>query len=254
MTLLTCAAVRRRLAAFHDRELPIAELISVESHVKDCPPCARELRDMQQLGEALRQAAAPAVAEDWAGLAPGVVSRMCAEAEESFRARTSRLFEDMHFVWIGLASTAASLLCAAIALGTVSSAATERHDSLAGVFAVMAAPSGSDLNPARLDWRYRVPSVPQNGVVQRTLEDSVLTGTVSDMDSMLALSAVVTRDGSVADLSILTNDHDGRRVTSLLDAISQARLQPAELAGSPVAVNLVWLVAQTTVKPIRGRS
>ena len=25
-------------------------------------------------------------------------------------------------------------------------------------------------------------------------------------------------------------------------------LQPAELAGSPVAVNLVWLLAQTTVK------
>jgi len=49
-------------------------------------------------------------------------------------------------------------------------------------------------DPARLDWRYRVPSVPQDGVVQRTLEDSVLTGTVSDMDSMLALSAVVTRD------------------------------------------------------------
>lgn len=254
MTLLTCAAVRRRLAAFHDRELPIADMIAVESHLHDCPPCARELREIERVGDALRLAAAPAPADDFAGLAPGIVGRMCAEEEASLRARAARLFEDMHLVWIGLASTVASLLCAAIALGTVSSATTERHDSLAGVFAVMAAPSGSDLNPARLDWRYRVPSVPQDGVVQRTLEDNILTDTVSDMDSMLALSAVVTRDGSVADLSILTNDHDRRRVTSLLDAISQARLQPAELAGSPVAVNLVWLVAQTTVKPIRGRS
>ena len=50
MTLLTCAAVRRRLAAYHDRELPVAELISVESHVKDCPPCTRELRDLQAVG------------------------------------------------------------------------------------------------------------------------------------------------------------------------------------------------------------
>jgi hypothetical protein len=254
MTLLTCAAVRRRLAAFHDRELPIADLISVEGHIKDCPPCARELRELERVGDALRLAAAPGPADDWAGLAPGVVSRMSAEHDESFRARTSRFFEDMHFVWIGLASTAASLLCAAIALGTVSSAAHERHDSLAAVFAVMAAPSGSDLKPARLDWRYRVPSVPQDGVVQRTLESSILADSVSDMDTMLALSAVVTKDGSVADLSILWNDRDRRHVSGLLEAISQARLQPAALEGSPVAVNLVWLVAQTTVKPIRGRS
>jgi Putative zinc-finger len=252
MTLLTCAAVRRRLAAFHDRELPIADLIAFESHIHDCPPCARELRELEEVGDALRLAAAPGPAEDWAGLAPGVLSRMSAENEASWRARAGRLFEDLHFVWIGLASTVASLLCAAIALGTVASASTERHDSLAAVFAVMAAPSGSDLNPARLDWRYRVPSVPQDGVVQRTLENSVLTDSVSDMDTMLALSAVVTRDGSVSDLSVLRNTTDRHQVSSILDAISQARLQPAELAGSPVAVNLVWLVAQTTVKP-RGR-
>ena len=45
------------------------------------------------------------------------------------------------------------------------------------------------------------------------------------------------------------HDRHGRQVSSILDAISQTRLQPAELAGSPVAVNLVWLLAQTTVKP-----
>lgn len=254
MTAFTCATVRDRLEALHDRELPVRAQIAVEAHLRECRGCRDTLQDLRELGEALRRAAAPPPPDEWTGVRSGVISRMRAEANEAWPAKLGRMFDDMHLVWIGLASTAASLLCAAIALGTVSSAATERHDSLAGVFAVMAAPSGSDLNPARLDWRYRVPSVPQDGVVQRTLEDNILTDTVSDMDSMLALSAVVTRDGSVADLSILTNDHDGRRVTSLLDAISQARLQPAELAGSPVAVNLVWLVAQTTVKPIRGRS
>jgi Putative zinc-finger len=253
MTLLTCAAVRRRLAAFHDRELPIGDQIAFESHIKDCPPCARELREIEGIGNALRLAAAPGPADDWAGLAPGVVSRMRVEHEDSWRARAGRMMEDLHFVWIGLASTVASLLCAAIALGTVASASTERHDSLAGVIAVMAAPSGSDLNPARLDWRYRVPSVPQDGVVQRTLESSVLSETVADLDTMLAIRAVVTREGSLEDVSVLKNDRDREHVTNILDAISQARLQPAELAGSPIAVNLVWLVAQTTVKP-RGRS
>jgi hypothetical protein len=91
-------------------------------------------------------------------------------------------------------------------------------------------------------------------MVQQTLERNVLSDGTSDVDSMLALSAVVTRDGSVADVSVLRNSTGREPMTSLLSAISQARLQPAELEGSPIAVNLVWLVAQTTVRPIRGRS
>ena len=249
MRLLTCAAVRRRLAAFHDRELPVAEMISFEGHLKGCPPCAGELAELEEIGSLLRTAAAPVAAEEWEGLAPGVVGRMCAENHESLRARMGRVFEDMHLVWIALASTTATFLCGAIALGTLQFASPERHDSMAAVIAVMAAPSGSDLNPARLDGRYRFPSVPQDGVVQRTLESTALADGVSDIDRMLAVSAVVTREGFVSDLEVLGNDRHSRQISSILDAISQTRLQPAELGGSPIAVNLVWLLAQTTVKP-----
>ena len=49
MTLLTCAAVRRRLPAFYDRELPIPDLIAIESHVSGCPPCSGELRELREL-------------------------------------------------------------------------------------------------------------------------------------------------------------------------------------------------------------
>ena len=49
MRLLTCATVRRRLAAFHDRELPVAEMISFEGHIKDCPPCAGELAELEEI-------------------------------------------------------------------------------------------------------------------------------------------------------------------------------------------------------------
>jgi hypothetical protein len=263
MRLLTCATVRRRLAAFHDRELPVGEMISFESHIKDCPPCAGELAELQNVGNLLRMAAAPAPADEWAGLAPGVVGRMCAENHESLRARVGRVFEDMHFVWIALASTTATFLCGAVALGTLQFASPERHDSMAAVIAVMAAPSGSDLNPARLDGRYRFPSVPQDSVVQRMLESTALADGVSDTDTMLAVSAVVTREGRVSDVAVLGNDRHGHQISSILDAISQVRLEPAELGwatsqtlgrarvgdGSPVAVNLVWLLAQTTVKP-----
>jgi anti-sigma factor RsiW len=246
MTLLTCTAVRRRLEAFHDRELPVAELIALESHIKDCSGCDEELRELGSVGDALRLAAAPGPADDWTGLAPGVVARIRAENHESLRARAERLFEDLHLIWIGLASTTATLLCGVIALGTLHFASPERPDSMAAMIAVMAEPLGSDLNPARLDSRYQFPRVPQNGDVQRTLESVAVSDHVSD-DMMLAVSAVVTREGGVADLSVLTNDRD-RRVTSILDALSRARLQPAEFGGSPVAVNLVWILAQTTVK------
>jgi hypothetical protein len=244
MTLLTCAAVRRRLAAYHDRELPVPELISVEGHVKDCPPCARELRGLQSVREALRLAAAPGPADDWTGLAPGVISRMRAEAEESWSARAGRLFEDLHLVWIGLASTAATFLCGAVVLGMLHFASPERQDSLVNVIAVMAAPPGSDLNPMRLNNRMQLPSLPvSGGVVGDTLESRV-----SQQDLVLALSAVVTKEGRVSGLSVLSNDHDQKNVKEILKAISEGRLEPAQFAGVPVAVNLVWLVAHTTVR------
>ena len=151
MTLLTCAAVRRRLAAFHDRELPVGEMIAIETHIQECPPCAKELRELRSVGDALRAAAAPAPSDDWTGLQSGVISRMRAEAHESLGARAHRMFEDMHLVWIGLASTAATFLCGGIVLSMLQFASPERGDSLAAVIAVMSAPLGSDLNPARLD-------------------------------------------------------------------------------------------------------
>jgi hypothetical protein len=39
-----------------------------------------------------------------------------------------------------------------------------------------------------------------------------------------------------------------RVVENLMDAISRARFEPAQKAGLPVAVNMVWLVAHTTVR------
>jgi hypothetical protein len=245
MTLLTCAAVRRRLAAYHDRELPVPELISVEAHVKDCPPCGRELGELQSVGEALRLAAAPGPADDWTGLAPGVVGRMRAEASESWSARAERLSEDLHLVWIGLASTTATFVCGAIALGMMQLTTPEQQDSLGKVIPVVLSLPGSDLNPMRLNQEMQLPSLPlSGGVVGDTLESRAS----DDEDLVLALSAVVTKEGRVAGLSVLSDDHERQNVREILNAISQGRLEPAHFAGAPVAVNLVWLVTHTTVR------
>ena len=173
-----------------------------------------------------------------------MISRLRAEAHESWPARVDRAFDDMHLVWIGLAATTATFVCAAAVLGMLQFASPERNDSLKSVIAVLAAPSGSDLNPARLDGRFSVPSIPENGVVYATLESNLMQG-----ERVLPLSAIVTREGRVSGLEVLSNDHDLREVIALVNALSRGRLEPAQFGGSPVAVNLVWLVAHTTVRP-----
>lgn len=244
MTLFTCAAVRRRLASYHDRELPIQELIAVEGHLKGCPPCASELRELEAVGDMLRLAAAPGPADDWTGLAPGVISRMRAEENESWAARAGRLFEDLHLVWIGLASTAATFLCGAAVLGMLHVASPERADSLSSMFAALAAPPGSDLNPVSFDLRMRAPSLPVTGGPVA----EVLAGRQATEDLVVALAASVSREGHISHVSVLGDGHDPQQVDEILDAISRGRLEPARFGGSPVAVNLVWLVAQTTVR------
>jgi putative zinc finger protein len=243
MTLLTCAAVERRLAAFHDSELPVGEMIAVEGHVQTCPPCARRLGELRAVGDLLRAAAAPAPSDDWTGLQPGVISRMRAEAHESLAARADRMFEDMHLVWIGLASTAATFLCGAIVLGMLQFASPERNDSLAGMMAVFSAPLGSDLNPTQLDGSTSVPStVPGDEEIQATL-----AGSSSPDNLVLPLTVVVTREGRVSGVAVLANDHGGD-VRHVLYAISRTRLQPAQTRDGPVAVSLVWVLTHMTVK------
>lgn len=250
MTSLTCTAARRRLAAFHDDELPIQDRISVQGHLNGCDGCLAALQGYVELSAGLRLAAAPGPADDWTGLQPGVISRMRAEADEAWPARVGRLFDDMHLVWIGLASTAATFLCGAVVLGMLHFASPEREDSLRAMIVAMAAIPGSDLNPASMDGlMIQAPSVPEDGIVKASLERS---GTEGEL--MLAFAAVITREGKISGMEALGADRGRRQVAQLIDEISRGRLEPARYGSDPIAVNLVWLVEHMTVKPTSSRS
>jgi hypothetical protein len=243
MTLLTCGAVRRRLPAFHDRELPIRDLIAIESHVAHCEGCGSELRGLRSLGDVLRMVAAPAAADDWTGVQSGVIGRMRAEAHESLTARTGRMFDDLHLIWIGMAATVATFLCGAVALSALHFASPERDDSLAAMINVISAPAGSNLNPLRVDHFLQFPSVPERGSIE-----AMLAQPVSREELTLALSAVVTREGRVAGVSVLTTEQGPKELNPILDVLSRGHLEPGRLGTSPVAVNLVWLLTHTTVR------
>lgn len=251
MTSLTCAAVRRRLAEFHDDELPIQQRISVQGHLNACDGCAAELHGYFGVTAALRLAAAPGPADDWRGLQPGVISRMRAEANEAWPARVARLFDDMHLVWIGLASTAATILCGMVALSMLHYASPEREDSLRAMIVAMAATPGSNLNPASMDGlMIQAPSVPiEDGIVKASLERS---GTEGEL--MLAFAAVITREGKISGMEALGADRGRRQAAQLIDEISRGRLEPARYGTDPIAVNLVWLVEHMTVKPATART
>lgn len=249
--LMTCASVQRRLQGFHDRELPVRELIAVESHLADCPPCTKDLRALSLIGDALRLAAAPPPADNWTGVQPGVISRMRAEDNESFAARTRRFIDDVHLVWIALASATATVVLAGSILSILATR-PGRDDSMAAVFAVLGAKPGSNLNPAPLDGRgldlgptpVLVPTVPREGVVFATLQNSPLPD-----DVVVPLSLNVTREGQVRGVEMLDRTGHQEILQTLIHEIGKGRLEPALYGGDPIAVSLVWLLTHTTVKP-----
>lgn len=250
MTGLTCAAVRQRLAAFHDDELGVQDRIAVQAHVNACVGCQAELGGYQAVSAALRLAAAPGPADDWTGLTPGVISRMRAEASEAWLARMGRMFDDMHLVWIALASTAGTLLVGAIVLGMLRFASPERDDSLRGLLAIVSAVPGSDLNPAGIDGlAVQAPSVPEDGIINASLERSG-----QGAEQMLAFATVITRDGNIAAMQALGDGRGSRQVAALINELSRGRLEPARYGTDPLAVSMVWVVEHVTVKPAAARS
>jgi anti-sigma factor RsiW len=249
MIYLGCSAARRNLPLLHDGELPIDEQIVIRAHLAMCPSCAMEAERMEAIREAVRAGAALRIHhEDLVGMQAGVVSRMKAERYESLFSRVGRMFEDMHLVWSGVGATAAAVACVTIVIGMLASAPTARPDSLAALLSVMASP-GSDLNPVRPVLNQAIMLLP------RALPDAAVSAAemndTRNSDAVVALSAVVTREGRVANLRPLSSSDS--EMVNLLDTVSRARFEPGRSGGSPVAVNMIWLIARTTVRGnIRG--
>jgi hypothetical protein len=250
MKVLGCGATRRRLHAFHDEELPIADQIAVSAHVEWCDACAAELAHLRLVRSTLRAATYGRLAlspDEEISLQASVISRMKAEQTTSFVAQMREMFEDMHLVYAGLGGAAAAMVCVVIMLGMMRFATTERPDSLAGMVAVLGSP-GSNLNP--------VPPLPRIQMPRPLNLSSFSTDPDWTGESLIMMAAIVTKEGTVIDLALL--DPGGGRssaqtgkskaVEDLLGAVSRARFEPGKVDGLPVAVNMVWVVEHTTVR------
>jgi hypothetical protein len=238
MKTLTCPAARRLLHAFHDEELPISDQIAVDAHLEWCDRCAADFAALGCLRRALRALTPGRAALSWedeASLQRSVVSRVKAERATSWAAQAREMFDDMQLVYAGAGATMAAIL------------------SVVFMISVMRfAPSpGSNQNPVQVDEHVLMP---------RALNEPFATPPSGGGDTAFMLAAVVTREGTIENLELLRpvsgptaapGTDEARVVEHLLGAVSRARFEPARVAGLPVAVNMVWLVAHTTVRASR---
>jgi hypothetical protein len=247
MKAFTCAAVRKRLEAFHDRELDVADEVAVSGHLARCEQCAAELADLEDLRGALlafapsREAHA-SLEVDEERFTAVVVNRAKAERDASFLARVRDLFEDMRPVYAGFGSFGATTVCLVIMLSMMRFATSERPDSLAAMVTVLAAPhecdSGNDftdISGCRARWEARF---------QRANEDA-------EQDAVFTLeAAVVTRGGHLANHATLRAQRrrgEPSVIDSMLDAMSRSRID-GQSPQQPQTPNMIWLVEHATVR------
>jgi hypothetical protein len=248
MTPLTCAATRRRLQAFHDRELAVPDQIAVGAHLEWCDHCAAALADLRAVGSALRAFAPGRIAasiDESGAFQRAVLNRVKAEREAGFFVRVRDMFDDMHLVYAGLGATAATLVCVVIMLSMMRFASVERPDSLAAILSVLSTPAECQSSNDFIDefgCRARY-----SGRFQRANE-------AAEQDVVFELdSVIISSKGRVPNIELLRTRIHRRNVASqvemidrLLDSVWSSRVEVATWA--PSSGNMLRLIERATVR------
>jgi hypothetical protein len=251
---LDCRAAQQMLEPFMDGELPVSDQVALESHLRWCRVCAARVEDMQLIGASLRLTSCVLRSQDHAddslsSVQSEVLTRIQTEREESMWAQVRDMCTDMRFFWPAVGASCALAACLCVAAAGMAVTSDEKPDSLAGMIEMLANP-GSDQNPMRLDGAMAAPPRALNGAGLESLPGD---------DAVVAVAAVVTREGRVANYEVLFSERASVRrhdtavetddMSSVVNAMKQSRFAPAQaIDGAPVAVNMVWLLARTTVK------
>ncbi len=265
-----CEYAREHLDGFVDGELSVDEQVAVESHLRWCRTCAARVEDLQLIGDSIRLGSlAPRPDDEDARtvshLQSSVLIRVRAEEELSFGARFRDMFIDMRLLWPALGATSAVTVGLALALSVLHSTTLERPESLATMLESLSDPGGerTPLMPghtARVD-PYTGAYLDSNrsgGIsVPRAVDDGAGFETMPEQDAIIAVAAVVSREGRISNYEVLNHERSGRESRGLhandvemLDAaVRQSRFSPAQTpVGRAVAVNMVWLIVMTTVQ------
>lgn len=251
-----CAEVRERLEAFYDGELPVEERADIQNHLGECIACSLAAEDLSMLGASMRELAAQTVDgipdEPLRRMSNRVLERVRVEEQFSLRSQVRGLFQDMHLVWAGLGATVAMLICVIGSASVLHAANQQQPGSFADTISILANP-GSNANPMRLN--YEMLSACPDAVERRTCAPiAVMESPIAmlEEDGEYALSAVISRDGRVQGVEVINQSRGLHpRVNAMLNDAYRVQFAPAQArGGDAVAVSMVWLVSNTTV---RGR-
>lgn len=246
MKAFTCAATRRRLDAFHDRELPIADEIAVGAHLEWCAECAAESAEIRSVGAALRTIAPGRAAlsnDEAAGFSVAVVARLKAERDASIATCVRLMFDDLRLLYVGVSATVAATMALMAMVGMMRFATAARPDSLAAILNVMATPFGCDASTSE---------IPDAMVCRaRWVKSFQRANETAEQDTVFTLDAVVIQEGQLANLAVMrasrreTASDQAEVIEELLDSVSRARsnTDPTELSGE-----LVRIVTNETVR------
>jgi putative zinc finger protein len=236
----SCTGVRDRLEAFHDGELTVHDRVALQNHLDECSICNHVSNELASIGSTLRDLAGIAAAEEPVErlrISAHVIERLRVEEQFSIRAQIVGWFQDMHLVWAGIGASVATLICVVGSASVLHAANQERPNSMARVIAVLANPGSND-NPLPLNYEMRAP---------RAVTDAAIE--MSEEDVEYALSAVVSREGRVQGVEVINRrPTNSAEVNAMLNEAYRMKFAPATARGDAVAVSMVWLVANTTVK------
>ena len=274
---LRCRTAHRWLAAAHDGELPVAGQVALDAHVDGCAGCRGVRQELRAISVALREYATEHRPNetDCAGVAADVLEAMPPWPRRSLERRLREVIADGQRLCV-VGGAAVSMLVAGLFVAMALSFSPPVHPhSLAG-FLQGAGSLGSNANPLLgFETGISLPHVSADtqaaAMLIRPLPPLVL--------EKLALSAVVTREGLLASVEVLRQHSvdprrnaagegasgspersggaagaDAELQRALSRLASDVRFVPAQAWGSPVAVNVVWLLERTTVLPRSPRT
>ena len=233
-----CADVREHLEAFYDGELPVERRVAIQNHLGECIACSLAAEDLQSMGATLREFAAQVAdrtSDEPMRMTARVIERLRVEEQFSLKAQMISLFQDMHLVWAGLGATVATMICVIGSASVLHAANQQQPGSFANVISILANP-GSNENPMRLNYDMMAPRATAAPI------------DIPEEDAEYALSAVVSREGRVQGVEVLNGGMPNRSVNAMLHEAYRVQFSPAQARGDAVAVSVVWVVANTTVK------
>lgn len=242
-----CVDIRRSLDAYVDDELAGADRLKVSDHLEACEGCSAELEAMREIGGALRLGSVRTSALDpaLAGLASGVTSRIGAEQSQSWGATWSRLFDDWHWVAVGLGSVAGAMVSLVVASVMVVSAITqlERMTARAGTLYLIALPQDGRGEPIMLEFEQTLG--PPDAHARPAMPASL--GWQAERALITALDEKLVRSGRPASLHGLSRA-DRDEILALLSEIADFRyVEPARRPGGLTNVSGLHLKIDTSV-------